>query len=61
MSEAGYTPSHLLHSLKELAAWMRSPEPKGVYGLMAEFANADDVVTAARKVCLLYTSDAADE
>ena len=50
MSEAGYTPSHLLHSLKELVAWMRSPEPSGVYGLMAEFANADDVVTAARKV-----------
>ena len=50
MSEAGYTPSHLLHSLKELAGWITTPEPTDVYGLMAEFANADDVVTAARAV-----------
>ncbi len=50
MSDAGYTPSHLIHSLKELATWARSPEPSGTYGLMAEFANADGVVTAARAV-----------
>ena len=50
MSETGYTFSHLIHSLKELAAWARSPEPTGVYGLMAEFTNADDVVTAAKAV-----------
>jgi len=50
MSDAGYTPSRLFHDLKELAAWLRSPPPTGVYGLMAEFVNADDVVTAARQI-----------
>jgi hypothetical protein len=50
MSHPGYTPSRLFHDLKELAAWLRSPSPTGVYGLMAEFANADDVVAAARRI-----------
>lgn len=50
MSESGYTPSRLFRDLKELAAWSQSPEPTGVYGLMAEFSNADDVVNAARQV-----------
>jgi Protein of unknown function (DUF3341) len=50
MSDSGYTPSRLIHDLKEFLAWARSPEPTGVYGLMAEFATPDDVVTAARAV-----------
>lgn len=50
MSDSGYTPSRLIHDLKECLAWARSPEPTGVYGLMAEFATPDDVVTAARAV-----------
>jgi|CXWL01.1.fsa_nt_gi hypothetical protein len=50
MSESGYTPSRLIHDLKQAVAWARSPEPVGVYGLMAEFTNADDVVSAARQV-----------
>lgn len=50
MSEAGYTPSRLIHDLKELVSWARSPEPTGVYGVMAEFATADGVVNAARAV-----------
>jgi hypothetical protein len=47
---SGYTPSRLIHDLKELVAWARSPEPTGVYGLMAEFETPDEVVTAARHV-----------
>ncbi len=50
MSEAGYTPAKLIHDLKELVSWARSPEPTGVYGVMAEFATADGVVNAARAV-----------
>jgi hypothetical protein len=50
MSARGYNPATLLHDLKELAAWAKSPEPTGTYGLMAEFASADDVVSAARQV-----------
>ena len=50
MSESGYTPSRLLHDLKEMVSWARSPEPTGVYGLMAEFTTADGVVQAARAV-----------
>ncbi len=50
MSDSGYTPSRLLHDLKELKSWAQTPAPTGVYGLMAEFANPDDLVTAARQV-----------
>ena len=50
MSDSGYTLSRLIHDLKEFSAWARSPEPTGVYGLMAEFSTPDDVVTAARAV-----------
>jgi len=47
---SGYTPSRLIHDLKELRSWALTPPPAGVYGLMAEFSNPDDVVTAARRV-----------
>ena len=50
MSGEGYTPSRLIHDVKELVSWAQSPDPVGIYGVMAEFANADDVVTAARQV-----------
>jgi Protein of unknown function (DUF3341) len=50
LSNAGYTPSQLIHDLKELVSWASAPEPASVYGLMAEFATADDVVNAARAV-----------
>lgn len=46
----GYNAKTLLHDLRELKAWATDPEPEGLYGLMAEFATPDDVVTAARKV-----------
>ena len=46
----GYSISRLIHDLKEVVAWSQAPAPQGVYGLMAEFSNADDVVTAARQV-----------
>jgi hypothetical protein len=50
VSDSGYTPSRLIHDLKELKSWAQAPAMVGVYGLMAEFANPDDVVTAARAV-----------
>jgi hypothetical protein len=50
VSESGYTLSRLIHDLKELKVWAQAPATAGVYGLMAEFANPDDVVTAARQV-----------
>lgn len=50
MSDSGYTPSRLIHDLKEFKSWAQAPATAGVYGLMAEFANPDDLVTAARQV-----------
>lgn len=50
MSGSGYTPARLFHDLKEFATWARAAEPTGPYGLMAEFATPDDVVSAARQV-----------
>jgi hypothetical protein len=50
VSGSGYTPSRLIHDLKEFKSWVQAPATAGMYGLMAEFVNPDDVVTAARQV-----------